>query len=1427
MNRILAAILGILLFSGPAPALEPEATGAPAQLRPWTDWVLYGHQEARLCPPDHARRRLCAWPVSLALDLGDRGGRFLAVFDLKREMAFTLPGESGAWPRDVKRADGTPVMVLGRDRPQVFLPPGRHTLTGEFQWLRLPETIRLPLGSALSLKVNGQAVDFPPLEADYQSNSVRLWLGAAPQEEDSPALAATAADRLAVTVNRLIRDEQPLQIGTRLKLVVSGREREVVLSQALLPGTRASFLSSPLPAQLADGGLRVRVKPGVFDIFLDSRAEDRPQSLGPAPGGEEEYWAFQARPELRLAEVSGAEQIDPSQVDFHPPWQSFPIYVLPPGGSLTFTTLRQGDPDPPPDQLRLNRECWLDYDGEGLSCRDHLSGVLNRQWHLNTTEPFSLAQASLSGQPQVITWQTDSRGGQAPGLQLREGRINLEADLRLDGFSGRLPASGWDHALETEGQKLNLPPGYHLFHVSGAEARQNYPASGSGTWTGAWGTLDFFLVLLISIASARLYGPAAGLLGLAALTLGYHEPLAPRLVFIHLLITAALLKHLPAAARKARGLVRLWRLSAALVLVVLASLFIINQARVTLHPQLEDPGYWPGREYSGFAGFGASSKRSQDYYYADRYDDGPADYDQVAMAEAPVAEEMAAMREEMRGEMMRGMGERPPAPPKALMMDRAKSSATLAAGAALGLPAQAGNQMVRLSQAPDAKVQNSLPRPAWNWRSVRLYYNETVSADQQVRLLIYGPTAWRLLGGLRLVLMALFALRLLEVKIRPNLRNLLRPASAAGLILAGLWASPALAESWPDPALLEDYRARLLEQKPLPPAGLPHLRLGLAAEGLELDLTVEAGREEVIPLPALDRNIFRPSRLTLDNGRELPLFEIQDRWLTLVPPGRHLLKLAGRLKKTSPAFQSFDLSFPPEGRPERVEVSGEGWQVEGLEPDGRLRGRTLLLRSLIQLPETQGEEAVEAEGGLTLSPFFQVQRVLSLGLDWRISTVVRRLTPTGAPVSLNLPLLPGENPVSGVITENGRVTVSFGPQEDLVTWESSLSPAPTLTLTAEDGPFSESWALDASPIWRVEPRGLVPIHHTQGGFWQPQWRPWPGESLRLEVGRPRPVPGLYLVADRGDLTMTLGETRQLADLNFRVRASQGGPFTFSLPDGVEVREFTVDGRSVPLGLTAGDTRGSTLTAPLSAGPHEIKVAWSREAPLGAVSETPALDLGLPTANVTTTLVLPQNRWILWTWGPLEGPAVLFWSILAVTLLASLGLARLKLTPLGWGSWFLLSWGLIQFHLLAALIVAGWLLVLGRRRQAAAPGAFFNPAQVGLVLWTILALYLLYRGVENGLLRNPDMIISGGGSYGRRLTWFTDRLEGSWPQGRVWSVSLWYYKALMLAWSLWLAASLVGWLRWAWTAFSTDGFWRSVRPDTKKPSDEGLHDGKSD
>lgn len=1409
MTRILGLFLTAMLWAPAALALPSSQTGAPEALAAWQAWALHGYEDQYLCVNAGDGPPRCLWPMRLSLSLDEEGGVFAESFELKKEREVPLPGGPGAWPEAATLDDGSPVPVLGGDRPRVWLPAGRHTLRGSFQWDRLPETIDLPLGFVLDLRVNGRPLDFPAMEADYKTGLARLWL----KKSDEPAPeAAPAADSLSLTVNRLLQDSQPMMIKSRFRLAVSGSPREVVLKNVLLPETKATFLSSPLPAQLTAEGLRVRVKPGVYEIFIDSRSLNRSESVGPTPEDSPtvEYWAFQAVPELRLTEISGADQIDPSQADIYPQWRNFPIYALKPGASLTFETIRRGDPEPAPNQLYLARECWLDYDGRGLTCRDSLSGTMTRQRHLNTTMPFTLTQASLSGQPQVITWQTDSKGEPAPGLQLREGRLDLKADLRIDDFQGRLPASGWDHKLDTRGQRLNLPPGYRLWHASGADA------GGYGDWTGAWRALDFFIILVVSIAMGKLYGLPGGALALAALVLCFHEPGSPRLIFLPLLACAALLRLLPEQGKIVR-LVRAVRFAAALTLAVLAALFLISQARAVLYPQLDAPSYsgW-GFQLIG----GSSGPRYADQYYRNDYD---YEYEQSAAVEAVPATLQNELTNMRSAKMMAG---------------GASLSVPEAAPAPVSAEDSLANRMVRLNQAPDAKVQNSAPRPAWSWRSVTLNFNESVTADQEVRLYLAGPATGRLLGLVRIILMTAFVLAILDLK---GLRALRLRAQAAAPALALMLMLPALAltpstasaqEGFPGPELLKEYRQRLLERKPVPGPALSRLALSAEAEKLTLVFTVSAAEESIVALPNLDRNIFRPEAVRLvrdlrDEGRDLPLIEERGRLLTLVPPGIHQLKVQGRLKKASSSFQAFQINFPPDARPRKVEVrENPMWKVEGLQRDGQLAGSALYLTAQgFFATGDDDEEQPDNSANVILDPFFMVQRTISLGLEWRVHTVVRRITPTGAPVSLKLPLLPGENPVGYLGRDGDRAIVNFDPQAQEVRWESRLAIVPEMELTAEDGPWSESWSLDASPIWRVEHRGLPPIHNINRGFWQPQWRPWPGEKLYLSIDRPQAVPGEYLVIDRGNLAVTAGENNQSSDLAFRVRTSQGGPYSFSLPEGAEVREFKVDGRSVPLAPASGAAperaAAPTLTAPLSVGEHDIRVSWTLDQPLSATARTPVIDLGAPTANIGISMVVPENRWIVWTWGPLQGPAVQFWPLLMIVLLAAVILSRAGGgVPLGRLSWFLLGVGLIQLNIFGAMIVAGWLLMLGRRQNKAPEGAIrFNLIQILLVCWTLLALWLIYKGIEYGLLRNPDMLITGGGSYGQHLAWFTDRVSGPWPSGAALSLPSWVYKALMLAWSLWMAVSLVKWLKWGWGAFSSEGLWKKRPPRKQRKTDE--------
>jgi hypothetical protein len=247
-----------------------------------------------------------------------------------------------------------------------------------------------------------------------------------------------------------------------------------------------------------------------------------------------------------------------------------------------------------------------------------------------------------------------------------------------------------------------------------------------------------------------------------------------------------------------------------------------------------------------------------------------------------------------------------------------------------------------------------------------------------------------------------------------------------------------------------------------------------------------------------------------------------------------------------------------------------------------------------------------------------------------------------------------------------------------------------------------------------------------------------------------------------------------------------------------------------------------VTLPVAPGATRVQVAWRQRDGMRALLRAPEVDLAAPSVNAAVRIAMPADRWTLFLRGPRLGPAVLFWSVLAVSLLAALGLGQVRLTPLRWQHWFLLSLGLTQVPVAVAVLIALWLVALGwRQERAAALGkAAHNTLQVALVLLTGAALAGLFWSIQKGLLGLPEMQISGNDSSARLLQWYQDRAGAGLPRPRVLSVPLWVYRLAMLAWALWLAQALLGWLRWGWRCFSTGGAWRPIRRAAPPPIPAG-------
>jgi hypothetical protein len=394
--------------------------------------------------------------------------------------------------------------------------------------------------------------------------------------------------------------------------------------------------------------------------------------------------------------------------------------------------------------------------------------------------------------------------------------------------------------------------------------------------------------------------------------------------------------------------------------------------------------------------------------------------------------------------------------------------------------------------------------------------------------------------------------------------------------------------------------------------------------------------------------------------------------------------------------------------------------------------------------------------------------------------------------------------------DQDKITVNLSPTATELEWRSVLAETDKIQLKAGDAAnWMELWQLDVSPVWHVALKGIPRIHASNPeGVWLPEWRPWPGEAVTIEVSRPEGVEGPTLTADQSTLELTPGLRYTEFLLRLGLRSSLGGQHTLTLPAGSELQSVSINGDLQPI-----RSDGGKVILPIIPGTQNIELKWQQADGINFFFRIPGVNLGLPNVNADLQIHVSNNRWILFAGGPRMGPAVLFWSLLMVLLLFSFGLSRLGWTPLGTLSWILLGLGISQFPefpVVASVFVSGWLLALGWRMKQIEVGKFwFDLRQILLVFYTLAALIVLFVSIHQGLLGLPDMQIAGNGSDSLLLRWFQDRSPPELPRPWVISVPIFYYRLAMLAWALWIAWALLKWLKWGWHGLAEGGLWRPL------------------
>lgn len=1163
---------------------------------------------------------------------------------------------------------------------------------------------------------------------------------------------AVQENTLDLQVFRQVIDDNPLQVMTRLELNVSGTAREVILPHGLLPDFIPIRLDSPLPARLEnDGRLRVQVRAGRWQIDVHARHPQPLTQLDLAIKSPD--W-----PDAELWAFQAMPALRLVEIDNLPAIDASQTNMPPEWRHLPAYQLKQGQSmhfklirrgDPEPEPNQLNLQRKLWLDFDGTGYS------VSDQIHGKMSRDWRLNVMPEMQLGQVLLDgqnQLITQLNQQPGVEVRRGELHLQADSRMQGDIGQLNAVGWQQAFRMARAELNIPPGWRLLAVSGVD---NDPDS----WLTRWTLLDLFLVLIAALAIGRLWSWQWGALALFSLALFWHEAEAPRWIWLHILAALALLRVLP--DNRFSRWVKWYRNLCWLILIAIVVPFMVAQFRIGLYPQLEN--------------------------------------NRQALLPVPSAA-MDGMGEVLdMAEPMQALEMSPPVAKRAAPIRSKLYSAVTEGGSVM----DSGSSAVNFARIdPEAKLQTGPGLPQWQWQKVQLSWNGSVDNRQQIELWYLSP-AWTLvLHVLQALLVALMTLQMLGLLNQPW--RLSFPKLSVWLLLPFLLLPEAdTFADIPDQAMLDQLKSRLLEAPKCLPAcaQIPAMTIAIQPESIQIELQVHAQQQVAVPLPAQLKQWF-PGQVSVDGRAAEALIRQDDGslWLGLAE-GVHSVVLQGRL-----AGQD-KLTLPLPLNPQYSRVSSEGWRVYGVYENGKTGPQLEFSR----LNLDANKQAQQLSQG-ALPAFVRIERTLHLGLDWRISSRVVRQSDTDAPVVLELPLWPGEAVTSAhVRVKDGKVLVNMPSGQRSLEWQSMLEKTERLQLTANNTEqWSELWRADVSPIWHMQSSGIAVVHHQDSqGIWMPEWRPWPGESVILSIRRPQAVPGQTLTIDKSQLKFQPGKRSLIADLHLNLRSSKGGQHTLYLPPQAVLQSVDIDGVPQPIRQKA-----ETVTLPIRPGAQQIALNWLTNQEQVMFMATPTVNLGTDSVNSHIQVLVADGRWVLFTFGPKFGPAALIWGLLIVLSLVAVGLGRASLTPLKAWQWFLLLIGLSQLHIAAAMVVVASLFALGLRARQVPNGVLiFNLAQIGLALLTLTGVLLLFAAVQQGLLGSPDMQISGNQSSANNLNWYQDRAGAELPTAMVVSVPMMAYRVLMLCWSLWMAISLLDWLRWGWRCFSSGELWR------KKPSAE--------
>lgn len=1171
----------------------------------------------------------------------------------------------------------------------------------------------------------------------------RLWLEEQGSDGDKKGT-------LSVAIYRKIIDGHPLKMQTHLHFRVSGKMRSVVLDGVTLDGFYPTAVESKLDVKITeDKKLQVEVKAGEYVVKVDSFSpENLTTLLQPSyrfSYANQESWAVESNADYRTIEIEGARAIDPSETNLPKAWKKLPLYLIEEDTKLTLKELYRSANQQQKNEWVLKRRLWLDFDGTGYSVDDRIEATIANVRRLEATNLLELGSVSINGKPTLITTLENSH---QQGVELREESLNIKASSRYKGNISTLVVNGWDEVFSRVDTELYLPAGWRLFASFGSDNRTT-------SWVDKWDLMDIFLLLLLSISIYQLFGWGWSIFATLFLILLWHEGDAPTVVWLWILVLVALLRLIEKG--RARTVLKvLLGISTAFVLLGVLQ-FSVYQIRTTLYPQLEH--HEGGNFYPQF-------------------------------------EKEMSLNDAVRSEPVEFANSVPPIYSKI----RNKSIQNVQNNLYIqkSLPSKKKQILMQNKIDPNAVVQTGLGTPTWQWKTHHFAWQSAVGSRDKLELWLISPSLNRVLNLFKIVglffLLFMFLREFTPAKCS-QFREKIFPSNgfkALGLVVLLAFTPLSLRADIPSQELLSELQSRLLE----PPICLPNcatteqIEIKIVDNRLFVNMSISAGTKLSVPILG-NRNIWLPQRVTVNNNPNpyLQLDSKGDLWVML-EKGVHQLTLEGSIKGVEQIMLSSRLPLH-----NLTIQQSDGWRVSSDK------------KSYIEIVNMD-KKAIEAKEKVqsAIEPLVKITRTFYFGLRWYIETDVKLLNRIDKPYTFAFNLLPNESILDKAIeVKNQQALLHLRDGHAHYHWRSSIPIRQRIELKSSDKEqILEVWQMDIASIWKMTHAGIEPEKSIKiGNLLLPIFKPWQKEHLILTLEKTKAVKGESLTIESSSVSVVQSQRYRDITLDIFVKSSRARQYEITLANVKELKSVKIDGTAHYLKIN-----NQKLSLPLKAKAQKIKIKWREEINSSINYTFPSINLAKESVNSNITLNLPRNRWVLWTSGPLLGAAVLLWGVLLSVLLFAMVLGRVEGIPLKTRDWLLLGMGVSTTSVMIMLPIVIWIFALRYREHQGdlLQGWKRNLMQVSLVILTIIALGTIVGAVSVGLLGSPDMMIEGNNSTTYNLNWYSDRITVALPEPTVISVSIWYYRALMLLWAIWISFSLIKWLKWSWKIFTQGDIW---------------------